>query len=201
MEPFGLEFQKEKINSLEAVAGIVARAQEELQKNGKYPLAFVPEEEREVAEKENNEIIRRCLEELLELKDGFEKVFETEQGSTYFLLQSGEVVRIQKKDSFYPNSWYIPQITKDIFFVSTDELQKILNEYIRILSGKTINTVKCAVDAHPIELSTFDDAALLYDEVESGKVHFKGYKYSDGFFLSNVSARHCGNKITRIIKE
>jgi hypothetical protein len=187
--------------ALEAVMGIVARAREELEKNGKYPLALVPVEERDVAEKENNAIIKRCFDELLALKDGFEKVFETEQGSTYFLLKSGEVVRIKKKDAgYYPNSWYLPPMTKDIFFVSAGEMQKVINEYHKILSGKTINVVKCAVGVHPIELNTLYDDVLVYDEVGSDRVTFKGHQFSDGFFSNNVTAIHCGNKITRIIK-
>lgn len=194
------ELQQEQLNSLEAVEGILGKAREELDKSGKYPLAFVPVEDRDAAEKENNEIIRRCLDELLALKDGFEKVFETEQGSIYFLLKSGEVVRIKKKDEYYPNSWQIPPITKNIFFVSADQLQKIIDEYHKILSGKTIDVVKCGIGAHPIDLGLIDDAVLVYDEVGSDRVTFKGYKFSDGDFSENVSGIHCGNKITRIIK-
>src|SRR3990167_6690692 len=158
MELSGLEPQIEKINSLEAVEGVLGKAREKLEKSGKYPIAFVPAKERDAAEKENNAIIKGCLDELFALKDGFEKVFETEWGSIYFLLKSGEVVRIKKEDEYYPNSWYIPPVTKDIFFVSADEMQKVINEYHKILSGKTINVVKCAVGVHPIELGTLNDA-------------------------------------------
>lgn len=195
------ELQQEKVNSLEAVKGILEKAREKLEKSGKYPIAIVPVKDRDVAEKENNEIIRRCLEELLGLKDGFEKVFETERGSTYFLLKSGEVVRIKKKDEYHPNSWQIPPMRKNIFFVGAEEVQKIVSEYKYILSGKTIEVVPCDIGAHPVDLSMFDDdAVLVYDEVVGGSVHFKGYKYSDGDFSDNVSGIHCGNKITRIIK-
>src|SRR3989338_1405592 len=116
MELSGLEPQIEKINSLEAVEGILGKAREKLEKSGKYPIALVPKQERDAAEKENNAIIKGCFDELLVLKDGFEKVFETERGSTYFLLKSGEVVRIKKKDEYHPNSWQIPPMRNNIFF-------------------------------------------------------------------------------------
>lgn len=200
MELSGLEPQIEKINSLEAVEGILGQAREKLDKSGKYPIALVPKQERDAAEKENNEIIKRCLDELLALKDGFEKVFETEQGSIYFLLKSGEVVRMKKKDEYYPNSWQMQPVRKDIFFVGAEEIQKIVSEYKYILSGKTIEVVPCGIGAHPIDLSMIDDAVLVYDEIGSDRVTFKGYKFSDGDFSENVSGIHCGNKITRIIK-
>ena len=72
------------------------------------------------------EIIVGLLEDLLNHKEKFKNVFKTENGSTYFILNSGESIRIKKQTpSKWESEYEIQPLLKKIFFIAPEDWDKL----------------------------------------------------------------------------
>jgi|GEM_PF-3761575 len=70
--------------------------------------------------------IAELIESLLGEKEKFSRIFKTEKGSIYFVLDSGESLRIKNEaEREKPASYAIQPFTRKIFFVPKNEFERI----------------------------------------------------------------------------
>lgn len=72
------------------------------------------------------EIVLGLLEKLLAERERFKHVFKTDKGSTYFILETGESLRIKKQQpSKWQDEYEVQPLVKHIFFISPEEWSRI----------------------------------------------------------------------------
>jgi hypothetical protein len=103
--------------------------------------------------------VRGLIDLLVKEQDRFKHIFQTDQGSMYFILSTGHSQRIKAEDGkFGPGSRQF--MTKEIFFISPVEQERISNivreapeRRYGALLGKQIHTISLSVGSHPVELN------------------------------------------------
>ena len=127
--------------------------------------------------------VYKKIQSLVEMKDRFQHVFTTDQGSHYFVLASGESLRIKTKSDFMP----IQPIMKRIVFITDVESRRLMD--LTTIDNITITTTSYGVGVHPFEFGIME-----YPEsaIEEAGDTIKMVNFSSGM--------HPGNKIVKIIK-
>lgn len=154
----------------------------------------------ESSKERRQEIVKKFTEKLKNEKEKFQNIFETENGSLYFITKNGESLRI-KKDG---NEAKIQPICRKVFFVEEKtfnelmENRRYLDEY---LLAHKIKTCPAKTGAHPFEFQIIGFPEIIY-EVNEGELKIHGTKYEKGEEIqkSFVSGFHLGHKIINIIK-
>lgn len=72
-------------------------------------------------------LVKALLERLLQQRERFKNVFTTGNGSTYFILSSGESFRIKKQEPIanWQGEYAIHPVTKRIFFIAPKEWERL----------------------------------------------------------------------------
>src|SRR3989338_5188172 len=76
-------------------------------------------------------LIKSWLDSLISQKEKFDKVFKTEKGSTYFILQTGESFRIKKQEqTTWQGEYTVEPIATKTFFITLEEyeLMRVMEE-------------------------------------------------------------------------
>ncbi len=129
---------------------------------------------------------------LLREKDKFKQVFQTEKGSYYFVLKTGESFRI-KNNSADPakENFEITEVLQKIYFITPDQNEHLKAIYYNDgplgIRNKTINPSTCIVGNFPIEI-----VDQKYVEESKSLVKFK-----DNLEPHSI---HYGHTISNIIK-
>lgn len=151
--------------------------------------------------KKKEEFVNDFINELIESKEKFAKIFKTENGSIYFVIKDGESLRFKKQkvvsDTFETK---IQPITSKILFISEEDAEKIIKERTlesfgsgdpRAKEEKEIKIVKYGIGTTPLELNLSQDWP---DRLE--------IKEKDGetVSISGFGPYHVGHAIKEIIK-
>ncbi len=154
--------------------------------------------------------MRALIESLIKESERFKHVFQTSNGSSYFVLNSGESQRIKCSDNKF-DSRSIQPLLNDLFFVSDAEFERLIKlvkgSYLRYdaLLGIPIEEVDFAVGAHPIELN-MHHAPSPFDILleRSGNIMFlnaKKHEWDPPGLQGQISnGVHIGNRVVKIIK-
>ena len=150
----------------------------------------------------------RFRDELLNMRDRFQRIFMTEKGSTYFLLESGECFRIKRRDISnmqsvfeHPDLEYVVRpIFNDVRFISKKEMERVLQKgterygvfVFNDLEGSEIELSKLQIGSHPIEF--YDPVGNF---VDSTRGDFERLMVSRDVVQSYA---HPGDKIVQIVK-
>ena len=156
------------------------------------------------------------IKDLIDNRERFQYIFETEKGSIYFVLHSGETMRIKKhKPGIWPGDYQIQNFTKRIFFIDASEenrlkamiLEDNKKENINKLVGKKIFLTELREGVIPIEVDVVD----LWEDEEHGrraifefrdnKIVFKGDKIGGSINEKSIGLVHFGHPIFKIIKQ
>lgn len=101
-------------------------------------------EEREEAEvdvseeeirRQRNDLIKKNIERLSREPEHFKNIFQTQRGSQYFVIPSGECLRFSKSKK---GDFDVEPVTKRTYFISTEEMQRIkkLRDNARFLTDE-----------------------------------------------------------------
>jgi len=163
-------------------------------------LDFVEENEKcpEII-KEINEQAQAFLDETLNSKDRFSKVFRTELGSYYFVIDSGEGFRVKwnplksGKGGFFQ----IQPIMKTTFFLPQAEADRILKDKrLELHIGKPIQTTEYEKGAVPLELNKHESEANS-EYTLTGKTLVISEPTPSKY---KAPACHIGNAVSEILK-
>lgn len=142
------------------------------------------------------------IRELLDMKEKFQHVFTTNQGSHYFVIPSGESLRIKPKDSNDP----IQPVMKKIIFISDTENSRLLSlKKASQMIGMPLQIQSLMPGVHPLELGIVGTDEPIYEE-GNGTLVLKGSKVRD-FITGNdintgfIGGTHLGNKVVDVIKQ
>jgi hypothetical protein len=130
---------------------------------------------------------RGFLKRLLHEKARFKSIFQTERGSYYFVLHTGQSLRIKNSE----RGLEITRVMNKIFFVDQSQMDKIdqihAEHGLYALKEKNIIATECATGNFPIEI---DDEQHVRD---GGRY----IKFRESMRHNNL---HYGHKIVRIEK-
>jgi hypothetical protein len=143
--------------------------------------------------------VEKFIEELLAEKDKFSKVFKTEHGSIYFVLEDGKSLRFKYslvgRDKIRP-------IKEKIFFISTEVGEELRRVPMRTNINKKIPLINYEVGATPLELNRISDQdKTIYEELE-GALILTGTIDQNGNFtdMGAYGSWHFGHPVSEIIK-
>jgi hypothetical protein len=116
-------------------------------------------------------LIIELLSKLIREKEKFRHVFRTKNGSTYFVLDSGESLRIKRQQADEQHTEYVIQpFIKHIFFISPEDWNRLAD----IIS----NARKYVYDlVSPEEQSAFERRKKIYEELVGREI--SPYEFSD----------------------
>lgn len=115
------------------------------------------------------EIRNQLIDHLLSQTHRFKHVFQTEKGSKYFVLESGESFRAKMMDEendhefgMHKQHFYFCQIIKKISFISTEKTLKLAHKFENgIPNNIQIKTFEIAEGVSPIEFDITPDYSNL----------------------------------------
>lgn len=196
----------EKIESfnLDDICQFQKEIKEKLDKN--YDSENISFEEKE---KKNQELIKNFIKKLIEKKDKFHYVFKTEKGSIYFVLESGQSWRFQKKI----NKYEVQPILNKIFFINREIAKEFENAEDNYSDGlqefilnRKISTINPRIGAVPFEFWITGLTEIIFKQ-EKNYIQIIGTKYrednngeDDKVLPHFASGCHMGHSITEIIK-
>ncbi len=192
-----------------------------LRKNLLEKLDFLDDDQnlniKEKREKEQK-IIASFIEELLVNKEKFSKVFQTQNGSFYFVSKEGQSWRFKKnKDGEFKDQ----PILNKIIFLSPEEAKYFLKfmksdffqEYLIAFQGNLewipeeqrkpykIKKTDFKEGIFPLEIGLKHLPEVLFDESEDS-IEISGVRRSDGSISKCFSSGiHLGHAVTKIYKE
>lgn len=86
----------------------------------------------------NDPLTRRIMDELSKHKDQFQHIFETERGSLYFVLPSGQSLRFQRRNSREPENFIDislpPTTSRDEANIEFYKMHEVADQYVSISS-------------------------------------------------------------------
>lgn len=160
--------------------------------------------------------LRELIAKLIKEKEKFGHIFETEHGSVYFMLQSGESLRVKCSHGKF-NEYSVNHVLKDIFFISESEQERLLDickksgRHHDGVLGVPIEIVSLSEGSCPVELNMYDsdrkfDTAIM----KSGnkvKLVAPKFGWTQRFDFNEEDAQgqisngiHIGHKITKVIR-
>ncbi len=154
--------------------------------------------EKEVVQAEQK-VIREFISSLIEKKEEFKHVFETETGSIYFVSENGNSWRFKKVRDEYN----IQPVLRKIIFIDDKEasrIKELLENSINSekLIGARLKKYKLKKGLIPFEFCFADQADIEYDESEDELV-IKGQRLENGkldvHFFPGI---HMGHKVVKI---
>ena len=149
--------------------------------------------------KKKQAVIQEYIEKLLNEKESFKHIFETENGSIYFVAPDDKSWRI-KKDK---NEYEVSPVMKKIIFVNEKSLKRIIrlfNDSINAeyLIGKKILKSEICEGARPFEFGLMGYPDAVYEEDERF-LTLRGCKLGDGGVDNEyIPGLHMGHKIVKI---
>lgn len=157
----------------------------------------------------DHEVVSNFLDALLSQKERFTHVYETEKGSTYFVLKSGESLRL-KRSRDDEEKWgrysVKPMMEKTVFIPSeTVELLKTkLHEGYSSTSswiGIDFKMGEYEVGMHPFEINmVHQQGRRMFMETNNDTFRFVGSEEEGITYTDELNAAyHPGNKIIKII--
>jgi hypothetical protein len=164
------------------------------------------EDERGFSLELDREMDLKLMEKLKERKEKFKNVFETENGSVYFVIQGGKSLRFKKEKEGEGECFKRQPILDNIFFV--DDVAR--DTFLKIIkSGNGDNLLDIEIEVSdfsigrtPVEIGIMGRGEVVLDEYEKdGKKYLKviGTKYKgiEEMYKSFSSGAHIGHKITK----
>jgi hypothetical protein len=129
---------------------------------------------------------------LLERGEDFQNIFRTERGSTYFVLPSGESLRIKQDHQGIGETL---EIHEEIFFVDDETASHFSkNKDTSFLNGQPINAHGCEIGINPLEIN-------FHDSNDPIKVNKQGAEVVlNNMNRDNRLEIHIGHRITQVIK-
>jgi hypothetical protein len=151
------------------------------------------------------------IETLLKEKVRFDKIFRTSNGSLYFQLQSGEVLRMKNiptKDEFSAGNeertFQVQPIMSNLFFISRSEMERI--SIISLQPGEQLQTVPYEQGAVPFDINKRGYPSQIVFEIDNnGILTLKGTVFRNEHgnveILDDqlVGGYHRGHPITNVI--
>lgn len=127
--------------------------------------------------------------------DGYKKIFKTERGSIYFVLNTGESMRVKKTNE----GLAIQPICHKIFYVDTqqaEQLEQMMKGtfWQEDIIGVPISTVSLTEGVRPVEFGIINMPEINFSE-EENILSIKGD--NTGVFASGF---HLGSVVSEIIK-
>ena len=153
---------------------------------------------------------RKLIDELIKESERFKYVFQTANGSIYFVLETGESQRLKCSQGKFEWSSIQP-LLKNLFFVSGSESERIL-KLIResykgydALLGIPLEEVNLGVGVHPVELNMHhapkDFDTLLERSGDRIVLKAQKHEWDDHNEPGQISnGIHIGNAVTNIVK-
>lgn len=161
-----------------------------------------PEQRFREARKEQDRAAREFIEDLFEQKDRFDKIFRTSNGSTYFVIQSGEAMRIKHDEHF---GYRITSFTSKLVLVDKDMVNEIRSwmkndhgDSGSNLLDKPILKTDLKVGAVPVDFGIVGYPTIDYKEDETS-ITLLGEKESGRHIMA--SGFHIGHEVTEVIKK
>jgi len=149
------------------------------------------------------EVNRAFLEQLLEKKEYFDKVFSTAKGSFYFILKTGESLRIKQNNNTSDPQYEVQPILSEIFFITGTEAERIYKNHVLDWPGGSIKTTDYGIGASPLEFNIKEsESRIIFDkegnDLKNIRSKFKDRNKNNEEPLSG--AYHIGHPISEIIK-
>jgi hypothetical protein len=217
--------------TVDEISGIVSDTKKALATAGVDQLFLISEQgapERVAATEKHNEIVQKMVDRLLAEKERFAHIFRTERGSIYFLLNSGESLRIRDNSDvsgtsigsvFYQGdagAKTIRRMVQRTFFVDAEESEKILfvtDDLKRPekIIGHTIRLTDYREGAFPVEFDEINSDFETLLEEQGDTITVTGRQdpaitvneyitQPEEIVDDRVGDMHLGNKITEVIK-
>jgi len=154
------------------------------------------------------EVTGNFIQELERQKEKFKYIFETEKGSKYFVLNTGEVIRFRFGSSINGVGFHPEPISGKVFFVDQTQCDELLpitkSLYGQEIFDKEIKKAPLADGVHPIEMNSEiagpteiefdeDDDTIIIRACRDTKTKVLDKKNLSGGF-------HIGHKVVKIIK-
>ncbi|MCX6745078.1 MAG: hypothetical protein NTX82_06155 [Candidatus Parcubacteria bacterium] len=142
------------------------------------------------------------IENLIRDQEKLAKIFQTENGSYYFILQSGHCLRIKKGDK----GLHSEPITDNVFFVAAKTGQEILDQYDKYgtpgIVDKEIKLTNYQIGARPLEIGLHNYAQSPVIDNRGSAIIILGAKLkgSNEVIKQVACGMHVGHEITEIIK-
>lgn len=146
-------------------------------------------------EDKRQQLLKEFIDKQIKGKDRYENIFRTEKGSIYFILVSGESLRVKQQEE----GLKLQPLCRKVFYVDPQQ-DKELSEFSKKYNfqeeiiGTPIKTITCDVGATPIEFGITHMPEIKFTE-EPGKITILGDILGDF-----ASGYHRGHQITEIIK-
>jgi len=162
-----------------------------------------------IQDQETHKLIEGLVEKLEQKKERFRQVFETEQGSKYFVTQQGESVRIKRTNGERYAQGDLQPPTRKIFFIDQNEFDRLPDKRAEKLRDVKIRQAEYQEGAYPVELNIDGFGwEIVFEEGEdpNGERYLvmKGSRPADHEIDKSsdqlVGGFHMGHKITEIIK-
>lgn len=152
--------------------------------------------------------VAQFRDELLSMPDRFSRIFLTENGSTYFILSSGDCFRIQRRDISKLTDWFdhptleyvIMPILGDVRFVDGQEMTRIIEKgserwgrfVVNGIEGEQVRLSALERGMHPVEFHS--PVGSFIHSTQAGIKHL----LFEHEVVMNHS--HIGHQISEIIK-
>ncbi len=184
---------------------------------------LVNKKEYKLAEKEEatfqiffDKELKILINRLISEKERFGRIFQTKNGSVYFLLKSGESKRVKCKNGKY-DEYSIQPLVKDIVFVGEQDQKEMLKKceesYRRydavlgmVLEEKVLEKGVCPVEFNLYHYDRSFDTSLVREGSRFKIIASKRNMWEDQNYLPEdqrgqiSNGIHIGNPITKIIK-
>jgi len=141
-------------------------------------------------------LLKKFIEQQIEKKDTYKNIFRTEQGSIYFILETGESLRIKNTAE---EKLEVQPILNHIYFIDRDQRDKL--EEMRQQDSLQENIINKPIQIHPCKtgLIPFEFGIEGMQEIHVIKkndvITITGDNYG-----SFASGYHIGHKIIEMIK-
>jgi hypothetical protein len=140
---------------------------------------------------EKKKLKKALFELLLSEKERFASVFKTEQGSVYFVVDSGQVFRV--KISERDNTIEPQNIMKKLYFIAESAVPLLAGQKYDDIYGVPIPVVEFGMGVYPLEVNDETLPQMVVDEIDGTVV----LSLAD---FQQVPNFHLGHKIIEIIK-
>ncbi len=140
------------------------------------------------------QVLAEFIEKLMESKESLSRIFKTENGSTYFILKTGECLRFKRQKIGSDYFEIKPQpVMGNVIMIKDDDVYRITKEHL--LEGATegevvLKKAEYTIGNTPFEMNfvhEWPDKLLIKEE-------------ADAVLIKGFGPYHVGHKIIEIIK-
>lgn len=145
---------------------------------------------------ERRDFIQNLTMDQVKQKGRFREIFSTESGSIYFVIQSGECLRI--KHSMKEEKWSVEGIHTHVFYLDDEQTEAIIADgqkpgWSKRIVQTEIQTREFGVGMTPIDFGTLRDKNIEVRKLDEDRIKLPADMFGD----LKVEI-HIGNKITKV---